>query len=78
MGVLGAPEYYGGAIRSIYRYLRYLYIKNGSFNGSQCAHYGESPYKAAPIRFFKSVRGLAAGTEDPKNKVVDNLPRYGG
>jgi hypothetical protein len=27
MGVLGAPEYYGGAIRSIYRYLRYLYME---------------------------------------------------
>jgi hypothetical protein len=41
-------------------------------------HYGEFPYKAAPIRFFKFVRGLPAGTEDPKNEVVDNLPEIGG
>jgi hypothetical protein len=27
-------------------------------------------YKAAPIRFFKFVWGLLAGTEDPKNEVL--------
>jgi hypothetical protein len=37
--------------------------------------YGEF-YKAAPIRFSKFVWGLPASTEDPKNEVVDNLPRY--
>jgi hypothetical protein len=30
-----------------------------------------------PIRFFKFVWGLPAGTDDPKNEVVDNLPHYG-
>jgi hypothetical protein len=33
--------------------------------------------KPPPIRLFKFVWGLAASTEDPKNEVVDNLPRYG-
>jgi hypothetical protein len=28
---------------------------------------GQSPYKAAPIRFFKFVWGLPAGTKGPKN-----------
>jgi hypothetical protein len=78
MGVLGAPLYLGGAIRSIYRYLSRLSIENGRFTGSKCAHYGKSPYIAAPIRFFKFVWGLPAGTEDPQSQVVDNLPRYGG
>jgi hypothetical protein len=52
--------------------------KNGRFTSSYCAHYREFPYKAAPIRFFKFVWGLPAGAEDPKNEVVDNLPRYAG
>jgi hypothetical protein len=43
------------------------------------AHYGASPYKTAPIRFFKFVWDLpAGGTEVPQNEVVDNLPRYAG
>ena len=40
--------------------------------------YAESPYKAAPIRFFKFVWGLPAGNEGPQIQVVDNLPHYGG
>jgi hypothetical protein len=37
-----------------------------------------SPHtKPPPIRLFKFVWGLLAGTEVPKNEVVDNLPRYG-
>jgi hypothetical protein len=31
----------------------------------------------APIRLFKFVWGLPAGTEDPQIHVLDNLPRYG-
>jgi hypothetical protein len=34
--------------------------------------------KPPPYDFFKSVWGLPAGTEDPKNKVLDNLPEIGG
>jgi hypothetical protein len=67
----------GGAVRRIYMYLSRLSMKNGLFTGSKCAHYGDLQYKAAPIRIFKFVWGLPAGTEDPKNEVVDNLPRYG-
>ena len=82
MGVIGAPLYPDGAIRTIYRYLSHLSMKNGRFVVSYCAHYGGFPYKAAPIRFFKFVWGLPAGTEDPQIQVlsivVDNLPRYGG
>ena len=37
-----------------------------------------SPHTAAPIRLFKFVWGLPAGTDNPKNEVLDNLPRYGG
>jgi hypothetical protein len=33
--------------------------------------------RSRPIRFFKFVWGLSTCTEDPKNEVVDNLPRYG-
>ena len=38
--------------------------------------WGVPIYKAAPIRFFKFVRGLPAGTEDPQIQVLDNLPCY--
>jgi hypothetical protein len=34
--------------------------------------------KPPPYDFFKFVWGQPAGTEDPKNEVVDNLPRYAG
>jgi hypothetical protein len=74
MGVLGAPLYPGGAIKSIYKYVvRLSTIKMGGLPvlivGSYCAYYEEFQYKAAPIRFFKFVWGLPAGTEDPKNEV---------
>ena len=37
-----------------------------------------SPHtKPPPYDFFKIVWGLLARTEDPKNELVDNLPRYG-
>jgi hypothetical protein len=78
MGVLGVPLYPGGALRSIYRYLIRLSMENGRFTGSQCAQYGEPSYKTGPIRFFKFVWGLPAGTEDPNTEGVDNLPRYAG
>jgi hypothetical protein len=39
----------------------------------------EIPYtKPPPYDFFKFVWGLPAGTEDPKNEVVDNLPEIAG
>jgi hypothetical protein len=34
--------------------------------------------KPPPYDFLKFVWGLPAGTEDPKNEVIDNLPRYAG
>jgi hypothetical protein len=46
-GVIGAPLYPGGAIRTIYRYLSHLSIENDTFIGSYCAHYGKPLYKAA-------------------------------
>jgi hypothetical protein len=55
-----------------------IYIKNGRFTGPYCAQYAESLYKAAPIRFIKFVWGQPAGTKDPKNEVLDNLPEIGG
>ena len=80
MGVLGAPLYgrillvrYGAINDTCAAYLS----KNGRFTGSQCSHYGEPPYKAAPTRFFKIVWGLPVGTEDPQIQVQFNLPRYG-
>jgi hypothetical protein len=42
-----------------------------------CSLWG-SPYKAAPIRFFKFVWGLPEGTKGPKNEVLDNLPEIVG
>ena len=35
-----------------------------------------SPYTEPPPYDFLNLYGLHAGTEDPKNEVVDNLPRY--
>ena len=78
MGVIGAPLYPSDAIMGTHMYLRRLSTVKGKLIGSQCSHYRESPYKAGPIRIFKFVRSLPAGTEDPKIQVVDNLPRYGG
>jgi hypothetical protein len=78
MGAIGAPLYPCGAIRAVYTYLSHLSMENGRFIGSYCAHYGGSPYKATPIRFFKFVWGLHAGTEDTQNEVVDDLPRNAG
>jgi hypothetical protein len=69
MGVLGAPLYHVGAIWGIYWYVRRLSMENGTFEGYQYAYYGEFPYKAAPIRFFKIVWGLPAGAEDPQIQV---------
>jgi hypothetical protein len=37
----------------------------------------EVSIQSRPIRFSKLVWGLPASTEDPKNEVVDILPRYG-
>jgi hypothetical protein len=51
--------------------------KSGRFKCSQCAHYGKSPYKAAPIQYFKTVRGLPACANDPPIQVLDNVPRHG-
>jgi hypothetical protein len=69
MGVLGVPLYHGVAFKIIYRHLiSHLTMEYGRFTGSLCAHHRDSPYKAAPIRFFKFVWGLLAGTEDPKMK----------
>ena len=79
MGVLGAPLYPDGAIRSIYMYMSRLSMGMvGLTVLSVLTAYGESPYRAVPIRFFKKiVWGLPAATEDPQSQVVDNLPRYG-
>ena len=75
MGVLGAPVSYtlqaGGAIRSTYRVPEPpIYLKKGGLPVPNVLTMG-SPYlyKAAPIRFFKFVWGLPAGTEDPQNEV---------
>jgi hypothetical protein len=71
-------------IRNIYKYLSHLSIKkNERFTGS---HYGDMPTmgipnqkKTAPSDFLNLYGAcLQAGTEDPKNEVVDNLPRYAG
>jgi hypothetical protein len=53
-----------------------IYVKNGRFTCLKYAHYGDSPYKAAPIRFFKFVWALPAGTDDPKNELVAKPPHY--
>ena len=76
-GVIGAPLYLVGAIWGNYCRLSRLSTKNGRFTGSQCSHYGEPPYKAAPTRFFKIVWGMPAGAGDPQIQELDNLPRYG-
>ena len=70
MGVLGAPLLRVGAMWGSYWYLHRLSVENGRLKGSQCAQYGEFPYKAAPIRFFKIVWGLRASTEDPQIQVA--------
>jgi hypothetical protein len=77
MGVIGAPIYLVGAIRSICKYLSHISIEKILGLPVPNVLTMGAPYKAAPIRFFKFVWGLPAGTEDPKNEVVDNLPRYG-
>jgi hypothetical protein len=81
IGVLGAPllVHPAGAIRSIYRYLSRLSIKKKMVGVpvlSVLTQYGEILYRAAPIRFFKFVWGVLAGIKDPKNEVLENLPRY--
>ena len=58
---------HGGAISSSYRYLHRLSIIKWEVYIFMRADYRESLYKSAPIRFFKFVRGLPPGTEDPKN-----------
>ena len=77
MGVIGAPVYPGGAIRSIYRYLSHLSIEKWLVYRFLIFSLLGVPIQNRPIRFFKFVWGLPAGAEDPKNEVVDNLPRYG-
>ena len=59
MGVLGAPVYMysGGAIRSIYKCMRYLYMKMVASTVPNVLTV-RIPYKAAPIRFFKIVWDL--------------------
>ena len=77
MGVLGVPLYPGGALNSIYMYLIRLSMEKWKvYRFLICSLWGV-PIRSRPILFFKFVWGLPAGTDDPKNDVVDDLPRYG-
>jgi hypothetical protein len=77
-GVLGVPLYLGGAIRRIYRYLSRLSIQKCKVYWFLVCSLWGVPIHSRPHTIFKFVWGLPAGTEDPKNEVVDNLPRYAG
>jgi hypothetical protein len=81
MGVLGAPLKSAGAITSIYKYLSCLSMRKLiNLPVLNMINMGNSHIKPPPYEFLNlygaCLQAPRTTTEDPKNEVVDNLPRY--